>query len=82
MRKVVVFTLFCLAAVLAVVSWKIIGVRGKTEIAATPVPTPTPTPLVIDQSSNLAEEVDKLTPQDFSEDFQMLRQELDPSKTP
>lgn len=36
-------------------------------------PTPKPTLEPIDQNSNLEEELDKLTPPDFSEDFESLK---------
>ena len=39
-------------------------------------PTPSPTLPPIDQSSNLDEEINKLTPQDFSEDFKKLKEEV------
>lgn len=41
----------------------------------TPTPTPTPTPPVFDKNSNLEEEIEKLTPEDFSEDFKLLKEE-------
>lgn len=40
-----------------------------------PPSTPTPIPIIIDSSSNLREEVDKLTPEDFSPDFKVLKEE-------
>lgn len=39
-------------------------------------PTPKPTLPPIDQNSNLEQEIDKLTPEDFSEDFNQLKDEL------
>lgn len=39
-------------------------------------PTPKPTLEPIDQNSNLEQEIDKLTPEDFSEDFNQLKDEL------
>lgn len=41
-----------------------------------PTPTPTPTPPVFDKNSNLEEEIEKLTPEDFSDDFKTLKQEI------
>lgn len=42
---------------------------------ATPTPTPTPTPIIIDSNSNLESEAEKLNPQDFSPDFNFLKEE-------
>lgn len=41
-----------------------------------PSPTPTPTPVVFDRNSNLEEEADKLTPEDFSSDFELLKKQV------
>lgn len=41
-----------------------------------PTPTPKPTPPPIGPDSSLEEEVDKLTPPDFSADFDQLQQLL------
>lgn len=38
--------------------------------------TPTPIPINISQSSNLETETEKLTPEDFSGDFKMLKEEV------
>ncbi len=42
----------------------------------TPTPSFTPTPLPLNSTSNLEEELEKLTPRDFSEDFQNLRNSI------
>lgn len=45
----------------------------------TPLPAagePTSTLIVIDAQSNLAEEIDKLTPPSFSQDFEKLKEGL------
>ena len=44
--------------------------------AFSPTPTPKLTLPPIDQNSNLKEELNKLIPPDFSEDFKNLRKEL------
>lgn len=41
----------------------------------TPSPTPTPVPVIINQSSNLETEMENLTPEDFSGDFKILKEE-------
>lgn len=41
-----------------------------------PTPTPKPTPAPIKKDANLEEEVNKLTPKDYSEDFNTLRKEV------
>lgn len=43
----------------------------------TPPPTggPTPSPIVLDRTSDLELETDNLTPEDFSNDFKILREE-------
>lgn len=40
-------------------------------------PIPTPPPVVIDKNSNLLEEVDKMSPEDFSSDFLQLKNDTD-----
>ncbi len=40
----------------------------------TPTLTPTPTPIILNKSSDLLEEINKLTPEDFSVDFKLLRE--------
>ena len=54
------------------ISSKIFEEAPKAE--STPSPKPTLPPL--DKDSNLEEEIDKLTPEDFSESFNTLKQEL------
>lgn len=39
-------------------------------------PTPTPTPVIFNESSNLETETEKLTPEDFSNDFKQLKEEV------
>lgn len=39
-------------------------------------PSPTPTLVLINESSNLEEEAEKLTPEDFSGDFKNLKEEI------
>ncbi len=50
-------------------------IKAGNVVTQTPTPTPTPTPIVIDQSSNLESEVEKLNPQDFAPDFNLLKEE-------
>lgn len=50
-------------------------VSSRNEVVLTPASIPTPTPIIIDKNSNLEEETEKLTPEDFSEDFKNLKQE-------
>lgn len=38
---------------------------------------PTPSPVVIDKNSNLLEEIDKISPEDFSSDFLQLKNDTD-----
>lgn len=46
------------------------------DILAPPLsPTPKPVPVVFDGNTNLKLELEKLTPQDFSEDFKNLKEE-------
>lgn len=42
-----------------------------------PTPTPKPTAASIKEGANLEEEVNKLTPEDFSEDFNNLKEFMD-----
>ena len=85
MKTVILFIMFGLAVILvvwlAVVKIKtnnlpIISQSEQIQPASKPLPTVTailtPTPLIIDDKTNLAEEIDKLTPADFSDDFQQL----------
>lgn len=39
-------------------------------------PPPTPTPIPITKDSNLSAEINKLTPADFSQDFKLLKDEV------
>ena len=39
----------------------------------TSTPTPTPTPLIVDKTTDLKMELSKLTPSDFTGDFQNLK---------
>jgi len=52
---------------------------GASFLTERPTPTtfltPTPTPIIFDQNSNLWQETEKLTPEDFSDDFNLLKQE-------
>ncbi|KKS71155.1 hypothetical protein A3E45_01370 [Candidatus Daviesbacteria bacterium RIFCSPHIGHO2_12_FULL_43_11] len=48
---------------------------SQNQAAATPTPTPTPVLININQSSNLETETKNLTPDDFSGDFKVLREE-------
>lgn len=50
-------------------------VSSMNEKVITPTSTPTPTPIFIDKNSDLEEEVGKLIPEDFSQDFKTLKQE-------
>lgn len=52
-----------------------ISIINKISRAPTVVPSPTPTPVLIDQSSDLKTETEKLTPEDFSNDFKNLKEE-------
>lgn len=47
---------------------------GTSQLSTTPTPKPTPPPIGPD--SNLEEELDRLTPADFSAEFEHLRQQL------
>lgn len=38
--------------------------------------TPTRTPVFIDENSNLSKEIDKVSPEDFNNDFQKLKDKL------
>lgn len=42
-----------------------------------PSPTPTPTPIIFNESSNLEEETKNLTPDVFSEDYKVLKEEAE-----
>jgi hypothetical protein len=49
---------------------------AESEYSSTPVPTSKPTPEPLNESSNLGEEINKLTPPDFSEDFKELKDQV------
>lgn len=51
------------------------GLELKKKLSATPTTTPLPK-IIIDQNSNLEEELKKLTPDDFSSDLDDLKQEV------
>lgn len=40
-----------------------------------PTPSPTPTPIVLNENSNLETETENLTPEDFSNDYKLLKAE-------
>lgn len=41
-----------------------------------PTPSPTPTPIIINENSNLLEELENSTPADYSEEFNNLKAKL------
>lgn len=49
-------------------------VQKLSQITQTPSPTPRPTPSPLDSNANLSDEIDKLSPADFSSEFKILRE--------
>lgn len=55
---------------------KINLIQSANSVTPTVTVTPTMVPVVLDKNSNLEEEVDKLIPEDFSQDFNKLKEEV------
>lgn len=51
------------------------GNSSLSKILSTPSPTPKPTLPPVDANTNLQEEIGKLTPPDFSSDYEKLKQQ-------
>lgn len=79
---IILLILICLVITLGW-GWKNI-ISKNTQVLFTPLPItrstptliPTPTPPVFNQGSNLLEELNKVTPPDFSSDYNSLIQEI------
>jgi len=46
---------------------------AKPTLTPTPTILPSPTPIILDLKNGLSKEVEKLTPENFSPDFEMLK---------
>lgn len=78
-RKYLIIILLVIVGVVWVVMRNFIGDKGLTSSNAvfsennSTSPTITPTPIIFDKGSNLEEEIENLTPEDFGNDFKNLR---------
>ncbi|MFH0937111.1 MAG: hypothetical protein V1808_02375 [Candidatus Daviesbacteria bacterium] len=85
LKKVVLISLVFLVILIVLLLRSHVSIRGNqiqninsfssgNYVSPTPSPTVTPTPIIFNANSNLEEELKKLSPEDFLQDFDSLKQ--------